>query len=222
MQSDPRLWGVYSAASHLFIKRGYAATHVSDIAEAAGIATGSVYNLFSGKKAVLHYVVHSTLLGQPAIADPAELPIPVIPELDIAETMTQKADALFKRLKPPGQVPIPFGDMLEVLFDCIASYQVAFNLINKNPDVLPHLHEQYQQYMKRLYRVTEECLRHGIADGAVRPVCYPELHVRNILEDIAWWAMLLPYEEVSVQLSVEVAREAALDTLRHAYLVRPC
>lgn len=222
MRPDPRLWVVYSAANRLFIKRGYAATHVSDIAETAGIATGSVYNLFSGKKAVLHYVVHTTLLGQPAIADPAELPIDVIPEEDIAETMTQKADALFSQLKQPGEVPISFGALLEVLFDCIASYQVAFNLINRSPDVLSQLHEQYRQYMKRLYRVIEECLRHGIAEGEVRPVCYPELHVRNILEDIAWWAMLLPYEEVSVQPPVEVAREIALDTLRHAYLVRPC
>lgn len=59
--SDIRLQKIYIEAVRLFNTKGYISTRVSEIAEAAGVATGTMYNLFSGKEAILSFIIQATL-----------------------------------------------------------------------------------------------------------------------------------------------------------------
>lgn len=52
---------IVAIATRLFAAQGYAATTVRDIADEAGILSGSLYHHFSSKEALLEEIVHSYL-----------------------------------------------------------------------------------------------------------------------------------------------------------------
>jgi AcrR family transcriptional regulator len=64
MANDKRLYDIFEAASRLFILKGYNETQIVDIAKAASISTGALYNLFTSKKAVFHFTSAKTLRFQ--------------------------------------------------------------------------------------------------------------------------------------------------------------
>lgn len=54
---------ILSIATHLIAKQGYAATTVRDIADEAGILSGSLYHHFPSKEAILQEILRSFLTG---------------------------------------------------------------------------------------------------------------------------------------------------------------
>lgn len=217
--TDPRLKAVYDAASFLFVKKGYANTQVSEIAEAAGIATGTTYSLFAGKRAILHYVVLGTL-DKDHLNKEMSLPIEEVEPESIILRLAQIGDDLFSQidLLKDGAPTQSFAEMLSSLFDCTASYQVAFNIINDNKPALAEVEAVYRRYVNRLHRVVENNLARYIERGEVRPIELPELHVGTIIEGIIWWAMYLPHRVPHI--TVPTAKRISLDILLHAYTPR--
>lgn len=49
-------WNIFEAALELFAKQGYHAVSMKQIADAAGIRTGSIYNHFASKEVILEHV----------------------------------------------------------------------------------------------------------------------------------------------------------------------
>ncbi len=218
---DARLTAVYDAASYLFVTQGYARTQVAQIAKQAGIATGTIYNLFASKPAVLHFVLLSTLEGHKGSID-VELPLGEAKEQRLRERLDAVMTGFLQGIAASdGEEKPAFTQMLSVLFDTAADYNVALNIVNDNADALPRLNRQYQQYIHDLYGLIEDNLQDGMQRGEVRKILYPRLHIRNILEGITWWAMYLPYQEQQERIPQSTAKEIALDILNHAYLTDP-
>lgn len=218
--TDLRLKAVYDAASYLLVKNGYANTQVSQIAKKANIATGSIYNLFSGKKSILHFVLMSTFVEDYLYGE-ITLPIKEVDTELIIEQLSRVVNPLFDIIEDINSQGVPvlsFDDMLSHLFDFTAKYHVAFSIINDNRSVLIEVENKYSNYVNRLYAVVEKKLLHYIECGEVREIEYPELHMRNIFEGITWWAMYLPYQAPEKKVSVAKAKEIALDILKHAYM----
>ena len=59
--TNARLQKIYLEAGRLFEEKGYANTKMAEIAKAAGIAVGTMYSAFTGKDAVLSFVIYATL-----------------------------------------------------------------------------------------------------------------------------------------------------------------
>lgn len=220
--NDQRLIAVYDAASYLFVKKGYDSTQVSQIAERANIGTGTVYNLFSGKKSILHFVLLSTF-DKDYLQKDITLPFKEVEKSVIIDHLNRIIGEVFQKLEGGSDrgKKISFTEMLSVIFDYAASYQVAFNIINDNKSALEDAEEVYRASVSRLYKVIKEKLEDFIKQGEVREIEMLELHIRNILEGITWWSMYLPYQSPDRPLPVEKAREIAIDVLKHAYLVNP-
>lgn len=218
MMLDTRLRDVFEAAGFLFVQQGYAKTQVSQIAEKARVATGTIYNLFSGKKALLHFVLLSTF-DQSYLEREHTLPLREVEQEEIVKHLHLVAEALFAKIEVT-PVP-PFEDVFSTLFDYAASYQVAFNIINDNRHVLAEAERTYQHLVRHLHKVIEHNLIHCIERGEVRKIELPQLHVRNIIEVMIWWAMLLPYQAPDINVPVSKAKEISLDILKHAYLNKP-
>jgi AcrR family transcriptional regulator len=219
---DQRLIAVYDAASFLFIKKGYANTLVSQIAAEANIATGSIYNLFTGKKSILHFVLLSTF-DKHYLEGDITLPVKEVDPALIIQHLSQIVEDLFlkvERKTSTGEPVHSFTDMLSILFDYAANYQVAFNIINDNRAVLEEVEEKYRQSVNYMYKVIQESLLYYIERGKVRKIEQPELHIRNIVEGITWWSMYLPYQAPGLKIPVFQAKEIALDILNHAYLTK--
>ncbi|XMB66957.1 TetR family transcriptional regulator [Mycoplasmatota bacterium zrk1] len=212
--ADQRLIAVYGAASSLFIKRGYANSQVSQIAAEANIATGTIYNLFASKKSILHFVLLSTF-DRKYLGGNITLPVKEVDTELIIQHLSLVIEDLFSKIEESVQ---SFSDMLSVLFDSIASYHVAFSIINDNKSALDEIESKYRTYVNNLYKLIEKNLQNYIEQGEVRKVELPRLHIRNILEGITWWAMYLPYQDSGKKIPVSQSKDIALDILKHAYM----
>lgn len=59
---------IVAAAAELFVRQGYAATRVEDVARAAGVTAGTVYVYFGTKEALLRAVVYESVVPVMAFA----------------------------------------------------------------------------------------------------------------------------------------------------------
>lgn len=75
------------AAVEVFYAKGYHACRVADVAEAAGISQGTVYNYVNSKEDLLYMIVEDHLLGYERI---------VMSALEGANTSQEKLEALLK------------------------------------------------------------------------------------------------------------------------------
>lgn len=219
---DNRLQAVYDSASFLFVSKGYTNTQVSQIAERANIATGTIYNLFSGKKSILHFVLLCSFDKHYLDGD-IVLPVKEVTNELIIQHLSQIVEELFSiidRKTKDGEPVQTFDEMFSTAFDYAASYNVAFNIINDNRSVLFEVEKVYRDFVNRLYSLFEENLLHYINRGEVRKVELPKLHIRNIIEGITWWSMYLPYQAPDIDVPVHKAKEIALDILKHSYLIK--
>jgi len=218
--TDYRFEKIYQSASKFLIKQGYKNTQVSDIAKDAGIATGSIYNLFAGKKAILTFVVYYNLMdGQIDITSPFA---PVETSL-MVEQLKANVDPFLEEIKKvnkEGHPNLSFEEMLSTLFDLVAKYQQAFSIINDHKSVLPELEAVYRSYVDDLYEIILRNLEAYKKDGRIRSIDFLPLHIRNILEGITWWAMYVPYEDdnSSISITKEEAKIQALAVLTKGYI----
>lgn len=220
--ADKRLNAVYEAASFLFVRKGYANTQVSEIAEKANIATGTIYNLFAGKKAILHFVLLCSF-DKHYLDREISLPIKEVDDELIIQHLCQIVEKLFSKIEEKtkdGEPALSFVDMFSTAFDCAASYNVGFNIISYNISALEEVKKVYMKFSYRVHEIFEENLLYYIKRGEVRKVELPELHIRNILEGITWWSMYLPYQVPDINVPVDKAKEIAVDIIKNAYLVK--
>lgn len=70
-QREKRYWEILSAALDLFIKKGYAATKVTDIAKAVGMSTGLLFHYFKSKETLYEELIKIGISG-PTNALPTE------------------------------------------------------------------------------------------------------------------------------------------------------
>jgi AcrR family transcriptional regulator len=218
--TDTRFEAVYQAASALFIKQGYASTQVSHIAKEAKIATGTVYNLFAGKKAILTFVVYHTLMEKNL---EASIPFAEVEEDLMVKRLKEIVGPFLEELrkKDASNVPlVSFEDLLSKLFDLVAKYHKAFSIINDHKKELKALEHVYRSYVEDLYQIILEHLSIYKKHSDIRDIAFPELHIRNILEGITWWAMYVPYQDQNdqVKLTIDQAKEQALLVLTKGYM----
>ena len=182
------------------------------------MATGTIYNLFSGKKSILHFVLLSTF-DQEYLKNDVTLPVKEV-EISLLRKYLQKhANDLFSKIEFVNKkMNISFLEMISLIFDNTSLYHVAYNLINYNNDVLGELSEDYGGYVRKLHKCILTNMMYYIEQGEVRQIELPFLHIQNIVEGITWWSMSIPYQELQIEIPVEKAKEILLDILKHAYL----
>ena len=69
-----RLPQIIDAAIDVFIRKGYRRTQMSDVARAAGVSQGSLYNYVESKDALFYLIIDRGFTGAPLPAT-AEFPI---------------------------------------------------------------------------------------------------------------------------------------------------
>ncbi|HEY6287157.1 MAG TPA: helix-turn-helix domain-containing protein, partial [Ktedonobacteraceae bacterium] len=85
----PKRQAIIEAATNIFVKKGYEETTIAEIAEAAGVAVGTVYLYFRNKREIYTSVsANVVLLHAAVIEDPrlATLPWEQVPRAIIEAT----------------------------------------------------------------------------------------------------------------------------------------
>jgi AcrR family transcriptional regulator len=93
------------AARELFLERGYVATSVRDIAEHAGVAVQTIYNLFDGKPEIMRRIGDMTAVGDDepvALADRDEYRelLELTDPVEFLERWIELSMRIFQRFEP--------------------------------------------------------------------------------------------------------------------------
>ena len=132
--ADSRLHDIYFHAGRLFNTKRYANTKVSEIAKAADVATGTIYNLFTSKKAILTFVIHASL-DRDYLNGDIELPIEETDMrllLELYTHMMNRMGCILQITDSDGNINKSFSQMIIELFDFHADVLLGTNNIEQH------------------------------------------------------------------------------------------
>ena len=137
--NNTKLQKIYAEAGRLFNQNGYANTKMAEIAKASGIAVGTMYSAFTGKDAVLSFVIYATL-DKDYLSSEISFPIKPIESPKLIALLTKVIDNVFGSVlnitDDKGKLCKDFIILMEELFDLFADYLLAFDNIEKNAGIL--------------------------------------------------------------------------------------
>ncbi|MEM1048188.1 MAG: TetR family transcriptional regulator [Pseudomonadota bacterium] len=212
---DPAKAAAIAAAScTVLTAQGVRLTKVAHIAEAAGIAAGTVY-LYASEKAVLVEMAlrHAARMDLGAGVGSAALN----PDTERFETVS--AEAVDTRLvwpvldraaeEAPGAVGLE--TILAEAYDLLAGERILIALLDKCAGEVPVWERLYAEGARRRYLTAfEAAIRRLAGAGLVRSDVDHAAGARAILEMLVWMAMRRPGDTLPPACDEAAAREASL------------
>jgi AcrR family transcriptional regulator len=221
MPRDNRLYDIVTAAGRLFVLKGYHQTQISDIAKDTGISTGSIYNLFAGKKAIFQFVL-ACIFDENFILKDRTLPITEMDTHELEKQIVERFEASMKDIfqHTSGEtVNTPsFRDVLSKAFDFISKYGTGLLIFERNTSGWQDLCAVYFERRKTFIKAFENCVDLYIQKGEIRHLEQPEHHTRLIIETLSWWGMHVKYTYSDIHVDAADAKKIVMDALVHAYV----
>ena len=192
-----RMQQLVDCAMRLFIEQGYARTQIADVADALGIAKGTIYLYVESKEALFDLVVRCAAGESPALP-PSQLPVP-----------TPRAGATLqfirKRLRDGPQLPAlaaalnrrtvadPAGELSGVvreLYQTLSGSRLAIKLMDRSGEFHPELAVLwFKQTRNALIQTLAEYLERRIRRGQFRRVPDTLVAARVMMEVVVTWAV---------------------------------
>lgn len=223
-QTPPdRLPELIRTATQVFIAQGYRRTQMADVADALGVAKGTLYLYVESKEALFDLVCrYADAPPDPedAPAFPIRTPGPgatlrfVREELRRHQPLPALTAALARKriTDAPGEVRAIMGE----LYDLLARNRRRIKLIDTSARDYPELAALWFEGARGgLLSRLREYLESRIGRGALEPVPDIATAARLILETTVFWAVHRHFESRPEDVSDEVAR----DTVAH-FVVR--
>lgn len=208
------------AATRVFIEHGYRLTQMSDIAEAVGVAKGTLYGYVESKDVLLWVCLRSADEAG-AIPLPETLPIPTLPQGEIG--MQVKA-ALGARLVQPmlaaalerDRAEDPIEEMREIiaeLYDLMFANRHGIKLLDRCMDH-PELANLWQTQGREQPRLAmARYIERRIAVGQIRAVPNIRLAARIVIETLSTWAVHIHWDKAPEAFDPKESRSNAIDFL---------
>jgi len=219
-----RFQELLAAATRVFIAQGYRRTQMGDVAEAMGVAKGTVYLYVESKQALFDAVLRHADRPLP-IAAPAELPLRTPrPEATLAEVERRLAEdaalpalgAALARARVT-DVRAELQSVLGELYDLLAAHRTGIKLLDRCALDYPDLAKAWygagrEGAVSLLTRYLEDRTRRGrfrpFDDGAVA--------ARIVLETLVFWAVHRHWDPSPQPVAEASARRTALEFLTRA------
>lgn len=217
---ENRIDQVVRAATDVFISRGYLRTQMSDVAEAVGVAKGTLYGYVESKDALLALCIASADRAGP-IPVPEALPLPGLPagELSrlvkeaLANEVSQPILEAAARTSTVDDVTDEARRVVGELFDLMAGHRCAIKLLDRCLDH-PELAGLWQSQGREGTRLAlARYIEHRIKTGHFRPVENLRLSARIVIETCATWAVHIHWDRAPESFDATEAREQVLDFL---------
>jgi AcrR family transcriptional regulator len=192
-----RVPAVLAAAARVFIAHGYARTQVQDIADALGLAKGTLYGYAAGKEALFAAAVRYADGVEPV---PVDLPLPAPGPGELAGVVAARLAAqvpdmaLSRALTGADPAPVEVGaELAGIVIDLyrrLAANRVAIKLVDRCAPELPELAEVWFGTGRGAQMAGMEAyLRRRQATGALVLPGPPPLVARSIVELCVLWAV---------------------------------
>jgi AcrR family transcriptional regulator len=213
-----RLDRLIDAATRVFVEQGYRRTQMADVADAMGIAKGTLYLYVESKEALFDLVVRAADAPRPLRA-PGPLPL-----------RTPKAGVTLRyvreRLASGGRLPAlnaalqrqrspdarsELRNVCEEIYDVLARNRHGIVLIDRSARDQPKLAALWFEGSRGgLVGVLAQYLRRRTAQRALRDVPDVDAAARLIVETLAFWAVHRHGDSHPQAISEDVARATAI------------
>ena len=213
------------AAVEVFIERGYRRTQMSDVADALGVAKGTLYGYVESKEALfalcLRYADHVGPVPRPP-ALPLATPRPGELEAEVAQRLAAESvpPALAEALRHP-RAKAPRDELDSVLFDlfdALSAHRRTIKLIDRCMDH-PELGGIWQSAGRESVRAAlRRYLEARSAAGQLRSQPNPRLAARIVVEQVTTWAVHIHWDRAPEAIDPAEARTTVVDFLARALL----
>jgi AcrR family transcriptional regulator len=226
---EHRLKDLLECATRVFLTHGYRRTQMSDIAEAMGVAKGTVYLYVESKEALFAAVLRHADSHAPSPSG-LELPIPapkpgaVLRMLrerlaqEVAPPALQKA----KRRKRVTDVRSELETIVRELFALASRYRTVIKLIDRcgadHPELASTFYEHGRFAQLELLR---GYLNSRIRRGRLRAVPDAALAARFVIETIATWAVHIHWDPAPQRIDAHEAEEIVVHFILGGLLTEP-
>ena len=220
--NNPRLQKIYLEAGRLFNENGYANTKMAEIAKACGIAVGTMYSSFTGKDAVLSFVIYATL-DKDYLSSDITLPIKPVEASTLIvllrKVLDRVEDTVMNITDEEGNICKDFSKLIDELFDLFADYLLAFDNIERNSGVLEELSEEYWPRKMAYFEQLGEHLKLYMENGYIHNLTHISSHVLFLTNTLTWWALNSNLSIPNEPIPREVAKEICMGIIQRAYQI---
>jgi len=219
-----RFQEMIEAATRVFIAHGYRRTQMVDVANAMGVAKGTLYLYVESKEALFDAVVRHADRPRP-ISPPSELPLRTPePGATLAEVERRlAAEGALPSLTTAltrsrvGDVRAELEAVLGELYDVLARHRIGITLLDRCALDYPELAKLWYRAgrdgaLGLLTRYLEERIRRR----RIRPFDVPAVAARIVLETLIFWAVHRHWDPHPQAVDEKVARETAIQFISSA------
>lgn len=215
------------AATQVFIERGYRRTQMSDVAEAVGVAKGTLYGYVESKDALLALCLGAADEAGP-IRLPDSLPLASPPigflgagvKAALAQEAAQPRLDLALSRESVEDVAAEAREVIGELYDLMYANRHRIKLLDRCLDH-PELQDVWQSEGREgTRRALARYLEHRVATGHFRSLTNRGLAARIVLETCATWAVHIHWDRAPEVFDPHEVREMTIDFLVRGLLAR--
>ncbi len=219
-----RLERLIELATETFIAEGYRRTQMADVAEALGVAKGTLYGYVESKAALFDAAIRYAD-GHEPLPETTELPIETpapgvtVRRLEdrIAEEATDLRLVQVVATKPPRDVASELRDVLVDLYRRANQNRFAIKLADRCASEHPDLAAAwFGRGRWAQHELLMHYIRARIESGQLRPVPNVPLAARTLLETVAFWAVHRYWDPSPQSIEENAVEVAVVDLLVHS------
>jgi AcrR family transcriptional regulator len=223
---EGRFSQLIEVATKTFVARGYRLTQMADVAEALGVAKGTLYGYVESKEALFDAAVRFADGLAPA-PDPGMLPLPTPATGSTVQYIQARLRdearelELVRALSRPKGTRAKSGEFESIVRDLyrrMSRNRYALKLVDRcavdHPELAAVWFEQGRYGQVALLATY---LEKRVAAGGMRPAPNVQLAARMVLETIALWAIHMPWDASPRSFADDEVEKAVVDLLVHAY-----
>jgi AcrR family transcriptional regulator len=222
---DGRFQQLIDAASAVFIAQGYRRTQMADVAEAMGVAKGTVYLYVESKEALFDVVLRCADAARP-LAPPDTLPVPTPPHgrtlKYVRDRLTQPASATLRQMVGRRRTRIGAEELTTILseiYDSMAHNRMGIKLVDRCAIDYPELAKLwFTEGREVLLGELSRLVGVGMRQGHLRVGPDPAIAARLVLEALVFWAVHRHWDPSPQPVEPTAAREAVIRLLVAALL----
>ena len=222
---EDRLPRLVEVATGVFIEQGFKQTRMEDVAEALGVAKGTVYLYVESKEALFDLVCRS---ADRPVEHPSELPVGsppagstikyIVDRLAAGQVMPALAEALGgRRRNARDELAAIVGD----IYDALARNRVGIKLVDRSARDIPELGRIWFGGARGfLVDTLSHYLSERIRGRRLRAVTDVGIAARFMVETCAFWAVHRHWDVGRQDLPEDRVRAAVIDLVTSA-LIEP-
>ncbi|MCZ6782082.1 MAG: helix-turn-helix domain containing protein [Proteobacteria bacterium] len=216
---EHRFEDLVNAATEVFIARGYRLTQMSDVAEAVGVAKGTLYGYVEGKEALFALCLRNADRRRP-IVRPETLPVPNPRPGELAAWVKQRlADESVTPLLDAALAIERNDDPRRELTEVVREFYLAnsrnhrtIKLVDRCAAEHPEVGEIWQTGAREATRAAfARYIEMRVRAGQFRPVQSAQLAARFLIEVVATWAIHIHWDRFPERFDPVEARENAIE-----------